>query len=223
MKRCCRCKEIRALSCFSTSRCRRDGLQEVCKLCVARRYAANATSEKARVAAYRSAHVEERRAADRAYRAANLETIATRDAAYYRTHREEKRAYDRQYYKDHREEICTAVAAWRANNPDWSRDWRSENRDKARSYVRNRRARLKALEGSHSDADVKWLFTSQRGRCVCCKCSLRRSGFHVDHVVAVSNGGSNDRGNLQLLCPTCNRRKHNKDPLTFMQQNGYLL
>jgi len=39
----------------------------------------------------------------------------------------------------------------------------------------------------------------------------------------LSRGGSNDKYNLQLLCPTCNLKKSAKDPIDFAQENGNLL
>lgn len=33
----------------------------------------------------------------------------------------------------------------------------------------------------------------------------------IDHIVAKSRGGTNDRANLRILCTTCNTRKGVKD------------
>lgn len=41
-------------------------------------------------------------------------------------------------------------------------------------------------------------------RCLCC--GAERS-LQVDHIVPVYRGGTNDLGNLQTLCGTCNRKK----------------
>lgn len=46
-----------------------------------------------------------------------------------------------------------------------------------------------------------------RGRCVQCG---SRDRIEFDHVVPTSKGGTSDEQNVQLLCRSCNRRKHNK-------------
>lgn len=48
-------------------------------------------------------------------------------------------------------------------------------------------------------------------------------GYHVDHIQPLALGGSNDKTNLQLLCPTCNTKKSAKHPIDFMQSRGLLL
>jgi 5-methylcytosine-specific restriction enzyme A len=41
-----------------------------------------------------------------------------------------------------------------------------------------------------------------------CKiCGETEKPLHVDHIIPVARGGSNDRHNLQTLCETCNTSK----------------
>jgi 5-methylcytosine-specific restriction endonuclease McrA len=133
-----------------------------------------------------------------------------------------------------------AARARRAKNPrvrEQASEWRAQNREKANEYGRrwaaknpvatraknrSRRARRLAAAGSHTAADVAEIMRSQRGRCGYCRKSLRM-GFHVDHIVALRRGGSNDRRNLQLLCSSCNPSKGAKDAIVFARSRGLLI
>jgi len=99
--------------------------------------------------------------------------------------------------------------------------WNQQNPEKPRSISRNYRARKRGADGQHSSADVIRLLSAQRWKCAACKAELIK--YHVDHVVPLARGGSNGPDNLQILCPSCNCSKSDKDPLTFFQQRGYLL
>ena len=46
----------------------------------------------------------------------------------------------------------------------------------------------------------------QRWKCNHCGKDIRDEN-HVDHILPLAKGGSNDMDNLQLLCPPCNLRK----------------
>lgn len=105
------------------------------------------------------------------------------------------------------------------------RKWSAASLDKRSSYERNRNAIKKNSSGSHTAAEIKLIFESQRGLCASCPNKLFRSGknkFHVDHIMPLAKGGTNDRYNLQCLCPTCNMRKHAKDPFDWAKENGKL-
>lgn len=69
---------------------------------------------------------------------------------------------------------------------------------------------------------VNRLMVQQRGKCAVCHADIL-ANFHVDHILPLALGGTHDEKNLQLLCPSCNLKKHAKHPVEFMQQQGKLL
>ncbi len=82
------------------------------------------------------------------------------------------------------------------------------NKDKAAAYDRIRRARKLKAKGSHTRHDVDRLYFKQRGRCAAPHCrALLAFGYHVDHKIPLSRGGSNYARNLQLMCQPCNDSK----------------
>lgn len=87
---------------------------------------------------------------------------------------------------------------------------------------RRRRAVKVGAGGEFTEEQVARLFTFQRGRCACCSSRLGED-FHRDHKNPLSRGGSNDILNIELLCPSCNQRKHAKDPIAWANENGRLL
>lgn len=42
---------------------------------------------------------------------------------------------------------------------------------------------------------------------VCQACGKTEGPFHVDHIISLKRGGTNQQDNLTLLCRTCNLRK----------------
>ncbi|MCE2500620.1 MAG: HNH endonuclease [Dehalococcoidia bacterium] len=46
---------------------------------------------------------------------------------------------------------------------------------------------------------------------------------HIDHKIPVNQGGTNDRGNLQLLCAPCNLRKSDRNDVEFRHRYRSLL
>lgn len=119
-----------------------------------------------------------------------------------------------------------------ASRAEGKRRWREKNKDRhneiaraadkknpigRRARVAKRRALVRSAEGAYSKADVTAKLEAQSGRCVYCSTDLLLDGFHIDHMVPLSRGGSNWPTNIQLLCETCNLRKNNKTPEEFIQ------
>jgi 5-methylcytosine-specific restriction endonuclease McrA len=82
--------------------------------------------------------------------------------------------------------------------------------------VWKRRARKRAAPGNFTGADARKLFVAQEGFCAACYASII-DGYHVDHIMPLSRGGSNWPDNLQLLCPPCN---HSKGAKTMSEWRG---
>lgn len=116
--------------------------------------------------------------------------------------------YNKEYYYKNKEKFIEGVKTWIKANPE-----------RRKAYRNNRRCAV----GSASKQDIDSIRTAQRKKCAICKVSLKKHGEHIDHIIPIANGGSGYSANLQLLCPTCNRRKGAKDPITYMQELGLLL
>jgi len=156
--------------------------------------------------------------------------------------KEKRREYERKYYKINRDIKLSQSSKWRALNPEkmkllktawrsankeriklYNKEYNKNNPDKARTKLHNKRARKKLNGGKLSENIVQKLLNFQKGKCAICRKSIKKPGFHLDHIVPLSKGGKNADSNAQLTCPTCNLKKGGKDPIQFMQSLGYLL
>ena len=134
-------------------------------------------------------------------------------------------ANKRHYYANHERMLVRAAAFAKAHpekNRENARAQYRKNPAKFAVYSRNRKARKKAAEGHHAAAEITALYQRQRGRCANCKASLK-PGYHADHIIPLSRGGSNWITNIQLLCPPCNLSKKALDPLAWARREGRLL
>lgn len=172
-----------------------------------------------------------------------LATHRKRGAAWKVNNKDRADFRDKEYRS--RPEVKAARAAWyqanreriraeqtkrnierSAENVERARAWAEANPERARELFRiarsRRRARIKGAEGSHTAEDLKEIFNAQKGRCAYCRASLK-AGKHVDHIKPLARGGSNDRANIQYLCPPCNLAKNAKDPIDFARERGLLV
>jgi 5-methylcytosine-specific restriction endonuclease McrA len=166
-----------------------------------------------------------------------LEDVKEKNRIYNAAHRAESTTRSALWCKNHPERSKEIKRNWRINNPEKGKAWAAANAEKVRlikkksritkpesgrSATRNRRARLRGNGGTHTANDIERLMRLQRGKCVYCLVSIRRT-FHVDHIIPIKLGGSNAPENLQLLCAPCNQTKNAKHPIDFAQERGLLL
>lgn len=162
------------------------------------------------------AHRETLKAKARQWGAENTEKVSIRGKAWREANREHVLAV-----KKSGNAIRRARPEVRAKEREMGAAWNRANPEKKRSYVRNRRARKRNAEGSHTDKDIQAIWDRQGGMCVYCPADLRITGHHVDHIVPLSRGGSNWPSNLQCLCPDCNLRKWSLSEEEFLaKQKG---
>lgn len=215
MKTCTKCKTEKPKAEFNKHKKNKDGLQSHCKQCRHDHYTDNAEAIIAKTRARYSVKSVEILAQKREYYLNNKEDIDSYQREYRSCKYDALKAYSLEYYQENADAIKAKVREYSAANPD-----------KCAAHSRNRRARVRNAEGSHTAADVKAIFEYQRGKCANCNKKLFKSGakkFHVDHIHPLAKGGSNWPSNLQCLCCTCNLKKSAKDPLDWAFQNGKLL
>lgn len=198
-------------------------MQYRCKSCFseynAKRYASNPDKFIAYQAAYKAENPCAVKSRQARYYAENSERIKACVKAYREANPEKTTEMQAAYYVANREKVRALNAEWIKANPE-------RNREIHRAKSSRRRALKKGAGGDHTASEVRLILLGQRGLCANCKAVLVRSGagkYHVDHIVPIALGGTNDKGNLQCLCPSCNIRKSAKDPIRWANENGRLL
>lgn len=210
MKTCSKCKTEKEMSLFSFNKSSIDGRQHVCKECANTAAIAYYEKNKMRVAERNRLNAEKKSEYNKAYKASKKAEIDAYNENYRRQNREVLLLKRKEYYAKN-SESCNRT----------TKNWRENNKSVCRIYNNNRRLRTIENGGKLSNGLAEKLIRLQKGKCACCKSKLL--SYHMDHVMPIAKGGANSDSNIQLLCPTCNHKKHAKHPVDFMQQNGYLL
>lgn len=125
-----------------------------------------------------------------------------------------KRATD--WNKEHADQFNARQRKRRKNNPIVKM--------KEAVIRHKRRAQEKAAEGFYTHEDILRIYEEQEHRCVYCGITLYWSidyDIHIEHIEAISKGGTNWPDNIVLSCETCNLSKGDKELTEWYATRGW--
>lgn len=139
--------------------------------------------------------------------------------------KEKGRIECRMWYLKNKARRLKTLHEQRKANPTYYRRlaklWRDKNPERIKARTQRRRALEIGAEGFFTAQDVQNLRVAQKGLCALCAKPLLKV-FHVDHIVPLSRGGTNDPNNIQLTHPRCNLSKGAKLPHEFLTHQRHL-
>lgn len=196
-------KVLPCIKCGGLERYKSGDCSACAKLMAKAWYSANKEKAVANMRAWQIANPEKFAASNKAWQAANVDRVK----AYSQTDASKAKAKvsNHAYYLDNTEQCRAQSRAWHEANPL-----------EGRIHQQNSRAKGYGSEGKMTKGLVSRLLESQGGLCACCNEPLG-GDFHTDHIVALSEGGSNFDENIQLLRAGCNISKGTKDFSEFME------
>lgn len=152
------------------------------------------------------------------------------------TQRQKRLAAKKQWLKDNPEKARASCKRWRAKNPGrqaalsyaWRQKnpnkateavnrWRSNHREQVRFHEKRKRAMRRNAQGAHSWDEWQAQVDYFGNRCAYCLRRLTAKSTQRDHIVAITQGGSNYIENIIPACGPCNNRKHARSLLQFVR------
>jgi len=129
---------------------------------------------------------------------------------WYIAHKERHAALSHAWYEAHREQRDEATRNWYMRPGRYAAKGRADRKkypERNAIIHSRRRARLTKAGGSYTPEQWKALIERCDYKCLACQ-SVEH--LTADHVVPVKLGGSSDISNIQVLCQSCNSKKHTK-------------
>lgn len=205
-KDCLNCGKRKSASDFAIDKRHYDGLQTYCRECCnLLRRTKYGDKVRATARAHFWKHREKRNAQKRKYMRENREYFDQKAKEWIAANREKYLARKKRWHEANKEEE-------NAKARERMKQWVSDNPEQHRANCANREARLKGAEGEYT-AD-QWLELLELCDYKCLACVVNDEDLeedielHRDHIVPLSEGGSNWITNIQPLCQRHNSEKH---------------
>lgn len=123
------------------------------------------------------------------------------------------------YAARNRVKTNAGISVWKAAHPEkvkmWTKAYIARNRERASASWRASNQRRRSL-GAITKTDIEDILANSLGICVWCNAKLLSGKWHVDHVVPICKGGTNNLGNLAAACQKCNARKNLNSVVMFL-------
>lgn len=185
MKTCCTCKRERDVACFGKLKSSPDGRQLRCKDC-----------DHANKARWRAKHKQPARNRKKDVRLCHL-CRDTKPLAAYSGNSPRCRPCNAEHSRNMRAKSKKPSQATLA--------WKRQNKHRVRASEHKREARKRGDPDAFTSEQWKALCTKYGNVCLACGST---GPLSVDHVVPLSQGGSNGIDNIQPLYMPCNSRKY---------------
>jgi len=156
---------------------------------------------------------EKARIRSRKWNAENPEKANVRVKKWHLKNPKRVKVYRKKWYKENPEKANAASRNWQKENPERvkavKKKWNLENPGKVREWDLKRRGYGTVKKGVANKVITEnilkyGIITCEKDKKPC------PDNYHIDHILPVSQGGSNDYSNLQILYAHCNLTKHIK-------------
>ena len=217
-KRCSKCGEVKPVDCFYKDPKSMSGLRSWCKEC------ARADKRK-----WHYVNKDKRKQQFDDWKEKNKESFAEYKKEWAKANPEKVTMYNQKWRGKNKEKVQENKKRYwqkiKSLSGEKAKRWR-ERRNKNKAVANHKRRASKYKNGGkHTAKDIDSIFLHQGGLCNFCGVKLIRYNkkqYHIDHIIPLARGGSNNPENIQLLCPSCNLSKSNKDPIQWARENGRL-
>lgn len=168
---------------------------------------------------WRGKNLESRAKYRKSYNFENKERISSYRKIYYRRDPERFKGYEARKRARHRNKI-------NAYKRKWANEAYQKDPIKQSAGGRRRRARLANAGGIHTAQEIHALWEQQGHKCAVPECQYPitaqrgKNKYHIDHIMPVILGGSDDISNIQLLCCFHNHQKGAMHPDKWAQKIG---
>lgn len=150
-------------------------------------------------------------------------------AEYYQENKQHLREYYKHHYQENKEQYIERSKQYYENNKkhkaEYNKQWNEANRKRRNELARkaeNKRRALKAQNGGEYTLE-QWQECLEffDYKCAYSGAELNNSNVNVEHVLAISKGGTNNIYNIVPALDTVNFSKNASDMLEWYKQQPY--